>query len=61
MCLAKVYVDNSDEEFTSGVTHFEQNDDALRFVTIFGEDKSIAGKVESIDFTESIIRVKTAQ
>lgn len=60
MCLAKVYVDhNENEAFAQSVTNFEQNGNELTFVTIFGEQKTVVGNIESIDFTESVINVAT--
>lgn len=60
MCLAKVYVDhNENEAFAQSVTNFEQKGDELTFITIFGEQKTVVGNIESIDFTESIINVAT--
>ena len=55
MCLAKVFVDQND--FAQSVTNFRQNGDELTFITLFGEEKTATGEVESIDFTESIINV----
>ncbi|MGI5873246.1 MAG: CooT family nickel-binding protein [Bacillota bacterium] len=55
MCLAKVFVDQND--FAQSVTNFRQNGDELTFITLFGEEKTVTGEVESIDFTESIINV----
>lgn len=57
MCLAKVYVDNSDELFAQSVTNFKKDGDNLTFFTIFGEEKNVAGDIVNIDFTESIINV----
>lgn len=60
MCLAKVYVDhNENEAFAQSVTNFEQKGDQLTFITIFGEEKTVTGNIESIDFTDSIINVAT--
>ena len=55
MCLAKVIVDQSD--FAQSVTNFRQEGDELTFVTIFGEEKTVNGTIDTIDFTESIINV----
>ena len=58
MCLARVYLDhNENDPFAQSVTEFAQNGDELTFTTIFGEQKKVAGTIENIDFTESIINV----
>ncbi len=55
MCLAKVIVDQND--FAQSVTNFRQDGDELTFVTIFGEEKTVNGTIDTIDFTESVINV----
>lgn len=57
MCLAKVYVDNSNELFAQSVTNFRKNGDEITFFTIFGEEKTVAGDIVDIDFTDSVINV----
>ena len=57
MCLAKVFIDNGDEVFAQGVTNYQKNGEDITFVTIFGEEKTIAGDIVSIDFTEAVINV----
>ena len=55
MCLAKVIVDQND--FAQSVTNFRQDGNELTFVTIFGEEKTVNGTIDTIDFTESVINV----
>ena len=55
MCLAKVIVDQND--FAQSVTNFRQDGDELTFVTILGEEKTVNGTIDTIDFTESVINV----
>lgn len=57
MCLAKVYVDNSSELFAQSVTNFRKDGDEITFFTIFGEEKTVAGDIVDIDFTDSVINV----
>ena len=57
MCLAKVYVYNNDEMFAQSVTNFRKDGNDITFFTIFGEEKTVAGDIVSIDFTDSVINV----
>ena len=57
MCLAKVFIDNGDEIFAQGVTNYKKDGEEITFVTIFGEEKTVAGDIVSIDFTDSVINV----
>lgn len=57
MCLAKVYVDNSGEIFAQSVTNFKKDGDEITFYTIFGEEKTVAGDIVDIDFTDSVINI----
>lgn len=60
MCLAKVYLDHKDNEtYADSVTNLSQKDGELKITTLFGEEKTVAGEIESIDFTDSIIHIAT--
>jgi predicted RNA-binding protein len=60
MCLAKVYLDHDDANtYADSVTSLSQKGDHLTITTLFGEEKTITGEIESIDFTDSIINIAT--
>lgn len=56
MCLAKVYLSNSDNNpFLQDIAHMRVRDDCIELETLFGEEKIIPGKVVEIDFSNSRI------
>lgn len=60
MCLAKVYLNHDESNtFADSVTNLCQNGETLKITTIFGEEKVVAGEIESIDFTDSVINIAT--
>ena len=59
MCLAKVFVNNWIEQpVFQDITHLRIYKDKVEVETLFGEEKSIPGKVIEIDFTASKILVE---
>lgn len=60
MCLAKVYLNHDDNDtFAESVTNLSQKGDTLTITTLFGEEKTVSGEIESIDFTDSVINIET--
>ncbi|HID96380.1 MAG TPA: CooT family nickel-binding protein [Candidatus Latescibacteria bacterium] len=57
MCMAKVYLEGEDEEelVLEEVATLRVDGDRLLLETIFGEQKSLAARIERIDFLNSRI------
>ena len=62
MCLAKVYLGepNQGDPVAESVTALHTTANEVTVRTLFGDTKTFAGTVKSIDFTDSIITIETA-
>ena len=62
MCLARAYLDSeSNEPILADIARATFEDEKVEFETLFGEKKTVLGKVKVIDFTDSIIIVKSKE
>lgn len=54
MCLARVYLNKQDNEpVMEDVAYVQLRDDHVDLMTLFGEKKTISGRVVEIDFSNS--------
>lgn len=62
MCLAKVYLGEAyqGELVADSVTELNHTANEITLRTLFGDTKTIAGTIKSIDFTDSVITIETA-
>ena len=60
MCLAKVYL-NGDESTPAvqSVTSLQQGAEGITVTTLFNEVLTFEGKLTSIDFTDSVIKIES--
>lgn len=62
MCLASAYFDNENGQvILKDIAHLKFNGDNVELETLFGEGKSIQGKVIEVDFFSSKIILEAAQ
>ncbi|MEG2149165.1 MAG: CooT family nickel-binding protein [Clostridiales bacterium] len=58
MCLAKVCMKDKQEEILiDSITSLKQTPTEVIVTSLFGDEKTITGRVFTIDFTESIITI----
>ncbi len=59
MCLAKVFRDDELEEnvLMESVTFLKQESGAVTMTSLFGEEKTVAGRIRSVNFNGSIVIV----
>jgi len=56
MCLAKVYVNSTnDEPILESIAHMRVLSDRVELETLFGEQRVVPGKVVEVDFATSYI------
>ena len=60
MCLGKVYDNEQGKPLMEDVTSFARQDGKLVFTSIFGDQITVDGEVENIDFGDSKIIIKKA-
>ena len=54
MCLAKAYINREmAEPILENISHMDLNDESIRMETMFGEEKTIKGRVLEVDFENS--------
>jgi predicted RNA-binding protein len=59
MCLAKIYLGESDEELlVEEIALLEVKDNVLRLSTIFGEEREIEGVIKAIDFQTGSVHIE---
>jgi predicted RNA-binding protein len=62
MCLASAYFDNENGPvILKDIAHLKFNGDKVELETLFGEGKSVQGRVIEVDFFSSKIILEAAQ
>ncbi len=62
MCLASAYFDNENGQLIlKDIAHLKFNGDYVELETLFGEGKSVQGKVVEVDFFSSKIILEGVQ
>jgi predicted RNA-binding protein len=62
MCLASAYFDNENGQLIlKDIAHLKFNGDYVELETLFGEGKSVQGKVVEVDFFSSKIILEAVQ
>ena len=62
MCLASAYFDNENGQLIlKDIAHLKFNGDNVELETLFGEGKSVQGRVVEVDFFSSKIILEPAQ
>jgi predicted RNA-binding protein len=62
MCLASAYFDNENGQvILKDIAHLKFNGDMVELETLFGEGKSVQGRVIEVDFFSSKIILEAAQ